>query len=498
MRLVGKRKQRQSQNSDQDTRDTRGNIAHQCIRSLRDAAKTANCEEQGFWFVLPHDIKKQNRKADNSSHNLSNLLGFEKNTLAKMIYEGRRSRKNRRDFVLETFELEAKQVDVFERDYVLVNFSLSRQSLLAGKDCLDCEENWPPLWSRAVFQNKDSNVLDRNDENILGYSTPQKCDNTDIKCHEHEEEDVDEAPSFLRSILRTGSQQRQSKRQRVHFDSSSSNVFMGKVNAVFQKIVSPFTSKLKRNKEYEVRSDSTRNLLGVFETNAVNQQNHDHMDNEYPRLKQLRLPTNISNANERIKLETVIKDITKLYAKSKLPMYFDHGNSRFRGRLVSIPSFTNIDSFYNHSLANQPSNQTNTSSWISEILDHLVSKKEDLNLTDEDAAEWLMGYFAKKYDEKFIEVAKGNGMILIQRMDEIQASAMWTDANIPQTGEFILNESILSLFDTLTSFSRTWINYPHSLLLCFHSPESNLEALEGSIWISSSGPNEGKNKPSCL
>ena len=45
-----------------------------------------------------------------------------------------------------------------------------------------------------------------------------------------------------------------------------------------------------------------------------------------------------------------------------------------------------------------------------------------------------MQLLANNYEDQFISVAKGIGLLLMQKMNVTQAAAMWSDAGIPQAG----------------------------------------------------------------
>ncbi len=66
--------------------------------------------------------------------------------------------------------------------------------------------------------------------------------------------------------------------------------------------------------------------------------------------------------------------------------------------------------------------------WIEKMLEHITSTDADTD--KDDAAEWLAYYIGKMLNASFSVACNAVGTPLVQKMDEVSAEAMWSDANI--------------------------------------------------------------------
>jgi hypothetical protein len=63
--------------------------------------------------------------------------------------------------------------------------------------------------------------------------------------------------------------------------------------------------------------------------------------------------------------------------------------------------------------------------WIDYMLDHLAG----LGFEKDDAAEWLSYFGGKKYDASYTLASEALGLPLVERLDDVSAQAMWSNAN---------------------------------------------------------------------
>jgi hypothetical protein len=82
--------------------------------------------------------------------------------------------------------------------------------------------------------------------------------------------------------------------------------------------------------------------------------------------------------------------------------------------------------------------QAQHSKWIESILEHVAGTEGDMD----DAAEWLCYFLGKKYDASFTLASETLGLLLVNRLDEASAQAMWSDANINVTQQRIIKKHL--------------------------------------------------------
>jgi hypothetical protein len=105
--------------------------------------------------------------------------------------------------------------------------------------------------------------------------------------------------------------------------------------------------------------------------------------------------------------------------------YYNTNNSP--GTLVSIPHSSNQHSF---------NNQLKKDNWINHIIKANTHQRPEIK--KEESAHWFIDYFFRTFEAAFTTVAKKKGLIKIEKMNAVQAAAMWSEANVPQSSAQVI------------------------------------------------------------
>ncbi len=98
---------------------------------------------------------------------------------------------------------------------------------------------------------------------------------------------------------------------------------------------------------------------------------------------------------------------------------FTYLNGRIRCMLI-IPQVKSLPAFME---------QARKLRWISSILDHLPGP----GFEKDDAAEWPSHFLGKKNDAAYTLASEALGLPLVERLDDVSAQVIWSDANINVT-----------------------------------------------------------------
>ncbi len=109
-------------------------------------------------------------------------------------------------------------------------------------------------------------------------------------------------------------------------------------------------------------------------------------------------------------------------------MDFTYLNGR-KGRVVILPQVKSLPAFME---------QARKLRWIDGMLDHLAAPGFD----KDDAAEWLSYFLGEKYDVAYTVASEVLGLPLVERLDDVSALAMWSDANINVTQQPIIKKHL--------------------------------------------------------
>jgi hypothetical protein len=117
----------------------------------------------------------------------------------------------------------------------------------------------------------------------------------------------------------------------------------------------------------------------------------------------------------------LILEMQSLYGNIKRAINFKHHSKNLPARLV-IPRHNTKTGFLYRActIGNQ---------WMEEIISLLANGDKGCN--KEDADQWIVYYMGLHHESAFTAVAMELGHPIVQRIDPIDAHAMWTDANLP-------------------------------------------------------------------
>ena len=138
----------------------------------------------------------------------------------------------------------------------------------------------------------------------------------------------------------------------------------------------------------------------------------------YPMMNSLGINTNIDKNKDQ--LSQLLREITMLYKNSKQRLEFLYLNSK-PGILLPIPTAKNFSTFDKNKKRER---------WIEQCFDFINSTSTHTLGSDTDACYWMLKYLYKQYPETFIAVAKDVGIHVVNKMTNIEAAAMWVEANI--------------------------------------------------------------------
>jgi len=109
--------------------------------------------------------------------------------------------------------------------------------------------------------------------------------------------------------------------------------------------------------------------------------------------------------------------------------------------------------------------------------DLLLAVSDDKSL----AAEWMMNYLGKRYEDKFTEVAVQLGLLLPPKiMDAESASAMWEEANCTYKSQHIILQHLKCFFGRRITVPEKYIRELEDGAL---NPISNEKVIDNSTPI---------------
>ena len=121
-----------------------------------------------------------------------------------------------------------------------------------------------------------------------------------------------------------------------------------------------------------------------------------------------------SNKNQLVNL---MSELVSLFRKSNEPMTFIHRGNDRPGLLVAIPKAKNYVTFDKNERKNK---------WLEEIMHFIDNEKSN----HDEIWYWLLKQIYKKKPHVLIKMATDVGLVICHKMTDIEASAMWVEANI--------------------------------------------------------------------
>jgi hypothetical protein len=93
----------------------------------------------------------------------------------------------------------------------------------------------------------------------------------------------------------------------------------------------------------------------------------------------------------------------------------------------------------------------NQSKWTDSWLSGICNNKEE-------AAEWIIHYLGKKYENKFTEVAVHLGLLLPSKVRDAEAAcAMWEEANCPYKSQRVILRHLKNFFERCITVPEQYI-----------------------------------------
>ena len=143
-----------------------------------------------------------------------------------------------------------------------------------------------------------------------------------------------------------------------------------------------------------------------------------HTINKYQILKKLGFETNFNNTKNRQSIQNLLSEIVALYKDNKEPLNFTHRNDR-PGILIPIPRSKDLIVFQKNEKREK---------WMESIVEFIT--KYSCSKSDFEVSTWLLKTIQKRNPHAFVQVAVDSGMNIIQKMTDVEATAMWVEANV--------------------------------------------------------------------
>ena len=141
-----------------------------------------------------------------------------------------------------------------------------------------------------------------------------------------------------------------------------------------------------------------------------------HKPNPYPLLHSLGININLDKNMET--MSNLLSELVSLFKKSNKKLEFTHRNSK-PGILVSIPNAKNYSTYEKNERREK---------WIESIFDFINNDESPTQVND--ACYWMLKCVYKKHPGTFVTVARDVGIHVVNKMTEVEAAAMWVEANI--------------------------------------------------------------------
>ena len=135
---------------------------------------------------------------------------------------------------------------------------------------------------------------------------------------------------------------------------------------------------------------------------------------KYPLLESLGINTSFENNEDQ--LVNLVSELVFLFKTENKPLNFVHRGNDRPGLLIPVPKSKNYDTF---------DKMQRKEKWLENALNFL-----NTNDDKDDTTYWLLKHVYKNFPHVFIKMASDQGLVVVQKMTDIEASAMWVEANI--------------------------------------------------------------------
>ena len=138
---------------------------------------------------------------------------------------------------------------------------------------------------------------------------------------------------------------------------------------------------------------------------------------EYPLLKSLNIDTNLNSKTNKEQIVNSLSELVYLFKRSGKELNFIRGNDK-PGILIPIPRAKNYTTFDKNERQQH---------WFESIISFIDSHN---NTSRDDIIYWMLKHLYKKWPHVLVKLATDVGMVIVNKMSDIEAAAMWTEANI--------------------------------------------------------------------
>ena len=154
-----------------------------------------------------------------------------------------------------------------------------------------------------------------------------------------------------------------------------------------------------------------------------NPNNNPIITTKYPLLHSFGIKTQFETNEQQ--LVNLMSELVLLFKNSNKPLHFIHRGNDRPGLLVPIPKAKTYETFDKMERRNK---------WLENSL--LFLNKDN---KEDDTHYWLLKHLYKKSPHIFIKIATELGLVICHKMTDIEASAMWVEANVSlRAGRIIL------------------------------------------------------------
>ena len=129
-------------------------------------------------------------------------------------------------------------------------------------------------------------------------------------------------------------------------------------------------------------------------------------------------PYSESNEND-LKIEALLSELVSLHKKKNKNLKFSHLGNGKPGLLIQVPRAKHYTGY--------DANERKTK-WLETSL-KFISNNSKMSSLD-DVTSWLLRSIYKHNPSTFLKAATDLGLHIVQKMNNIEAAAMWTEANV--------------------------------------------------------------------
>ena len=157
---------------------------------------------------------------------------------------------------------------------------------------------------------------------------------------------------------------------------------------------------------------------------------------DYLLLRSLGVTPNFDNSDNSTKISNLLSELVCLYRNKNKEMSFTYPGNCKPGIAIVIPKSKDYNSF---------DKSQRRLGWLKKIFDFISGHKHS-TLSNEDSSTWLLQYLYKEFPQQFIKISIEKGLVISQQMNEIEAAAMWAEANVSYNQARIILKHLYSKF----------------------------------------------------